>query len=111
MTPSPGASSLPPTQILSGMKTRVPQKCARTRAPRPRLARPPLPKKQRTRRKRSQQRRRRKRRKRKKQRKHRDRARRRSAPEKRPLAKNGERLQNPSLKPKPRARRARRVKL
>src|SRR5207245_10311011 len=88
MATSLGVSSLPPTPTLSRMKTRVRQKCALTRAQRPRLERPPLPKRQRQRprRKRSPQR---------KRKKHRE---------------NGERLRNRRLNPKQRARRARKVK-
>src|SRR5260370_8416451 len=88
MATSLGVSSLPPTPILSRMKTRVRQKCALTRVQRPRLERPPLPKKQkkqRPRRKRSPQR---------KRKKHRE---------------NGERPRNRRLNPKPRTRGPRNI--
>src|SRR5262249_44686538 len=76
---------------------------------RPRPEGPPLPRKRKKPRRR-RKRKRRKRRKRRKPRRHRDRGRQRSAKEKRPLPKNGERLQNRGLNPKPHARRARSVK-
>src|SRR6516162_3732443 len=97
MTPSPGASSLPPTPTLSRMKTRVRQRSAPTRAKRLRLERPELPRRQRPRRKPRKQR---KPKRRRKQRKHRGHARPLSANGKLAAAKTGERLRNRRLNPK-----------
>src|SRR5262245_62881711 len=87
------------------MKTPVRPKCAPTRVQRLRPEGPPLPRRQRPRRKP------RKEGKSRKRRKHRDDARPRSANGKTAATKNGERLRNRRLNPKPRAGRPRSVKL
>src|SRR5262245_42966062 len=87
------------------MNTRQRPKSAPTRAQRRRLERPALLRRQRPRRKQ------RKPKKRRKQRTHREQARPLSANGKLAAAKNGERLQNRRLNPKPRASRTRSVEL